>query len=132
MKNTAEETFDLDRFQYRRKLAIAALLGAMAGSVTIAVLFGVLCYVAFHYVILTEEGHLTRVLGEPYEAYLREVPRFFPAPGLYADLDSVSVKPWTLYRTFGDGLFFLAAYPFFEAVEHLQATGTLPVLLHLY
>ena len=104
----------------------------MIGSVTVAVLFGVLCYIAFHYVIMVEEGHLTRIFGEQYEAYLREVPRFFPALGLYTDLDDVSVKPWALYRTFGDGLFFLAAYPFFEFVEHLQTTGMLPVILHLY
>jgi protein-S-isoprenylcysteine O-methyltransferase Ste14 len=210
MKDTAARTVDLDRFQYRRKVALAVLLGvmfffllfvrtfetnedglheyvekfgiaaillailgrmwctlyiggrksaevvrtgpysisrnplyffsaigaigvgAMIGSVTVAVLFGVLCYIAFQYVITVEEGHLTRIFGEPYEAYLREVPRFFPAPGLYSDLDAVSVRPWAIYRTFGDGLFFLAAYPFFEIVEHLQATGMLPVLVHLY
>ena len=113
--------------------AIGAIgVGAMTGSVTVAVLFGVLCYIAFHYVILAEEDHLTRVLGEDYEAYLRQVPRFFPTPSLYTDLDDVSAKPWALYRTFGDGLFFLAAYPAFELVEHLQATGMLPVVLHLY
>ena len=113
--------------------AIGAIgVGAMIGSVTVAALFGVLCYIAFQYVIMVEEDHLTRTFGEQYEAYLREVPRFFPALGLYADLDDVSVRPWALYRTFGDGLFFLAAYPFFEFVEHLQATGVLPVVLHLY
>lgn len=113
--------------------AIGAIgVGAMIGSVTVAVLFGVLCYMAFHYVIMVEEDHLTRIFGEPYQAYLREVPRFFPSPGLYTDLDNVSVRPWALYRTFGDGLFFLAAYPFFEIIEHLQETGMLPVILQLY
>ena len=71
----------------------------------------------------SQEEHLTKLFGEPYRAYLAEVPRFFPNPLLYKDLEAVSVRPETLYRTFGDGLIFLAAYPFFELVEHLQDAG---------
>lgn len=113
--------------------AIGAMgIGAMIGSVTVALFLGVCCWIAFHYVILVEEDHLKKLFGEPYRAYLREVPRFFPNPLLYKDVDAVSVRPDTLYRTFGDGLMFLAAYPFFEFVEYLQDAGVLSVLLHLY
>jgi protein-S-isoprenylcysteine O-methyltransferase Ste14 len=106
-------------------------IGAMIGSVTVALFLGLFCYAAFHYVIRVEEEHLKQVFGESYRAYLREVPRFFPDPRLYSDLNSVSVRPDRLYRTFGDGLLFLAAYPIFETVEYLQGTGALPVLLHV-
>jgi len=110
----------------------AAGVGAMVGSVTVAVLFAVLTWASFHYVTLVEEDYLKRNFGKPYEDYLARVPRFFPNFRLFREAELLTVKPRTLYRTFGDGLVFLLAYPFFEAVEYLQTSGVLPVLLQLY
>jgi protein-S-isoprenylcysteine O-methyltransferase Ste14 len=110
----------------------AAGIGAMTGSVTVAIVLAVLCYTAFHAVILVEEAYLEENFGDPYRQYMREVPRFFPKPSLFKESDMLSVRPQLLYRTFVDGLLFLAAYPFFEFIEYLQDMGALPVLLRLY
>lgn len=110
----------------------AAGIGAMVGSVTVAIGFAALTYLSFHYVTLVEEDYLKKTFGEPYLRYMSRVPRFFPKFGLFQEAEMLSVRPQTLYRTFNDGLFFLLAYPFFEFVEYLQNAGVLPVLLRLY
>ncbi len=102
------------------------------GSSIVAVCFGILCYIAFSIVIRTEEKILEQSFGEPYRAYCRDVPRFFPKFSLYNDDATVTVKPDRLYRTFTDGLVFFVAYPFFEFIEYLQDMGTLPILFHIY
>jgi hypothetical protein len=107
-------------------------VGALMGSVTVAVIFAALTYLSFLYVILVEEDYLKRTFGEVYLRYLERVPRFFPNFSLFKDAEMLSVRPKTLYRTFTDGLIFLVAYPFFELVEYLQDSGVLPVLFHLY
>jgi protein-S-isoprenylcysteine O-methyltransferase Ste14 len=56
----------------------AAGVGAQVGSLTTMIAFFVLCAVAFHFVILREEKFLSATFGEPYNAYCRRVPRFFP------------------------------------------------------
>jgi protein-S-isoprenylcysteine O-methyltransferase Ste14 len=110
----------------------AAGIGAMTGSIVVALLFGLMTYGAFLYVILVEESHLSKAFGEPYLAYMLEVPRFFPNFRLFRESEFLSVRPQLLYRTFADGLVFALAYPFFEVIEHLQNSGALPVLLRVY
>jgi protein-S-isoprenylcysteine O-methyltransferase Ste14 len=110
----------------------AAGVGALTGSLTVAALLAVLCCLAFYSVIFVEEAYLEGAFGEPYRQYKRDVPRFFPNPALFRERDVLSIRPQNLYRTFVDGLVFLAAFPFFEFVEYLQQTGTLPVILRLY
>jgi len=107
-------------------------IGAQTGSLIVALGFGILCYVAFSIVIRAEEKFLEQNFGEPYRAYCRDVPRFFPKLSLYNEDATVTVKPDRLYRTFTDGLVFFVAYPFFEFIEYLQGIDVLPVLLRLY
>ena len=104
----------------------------MTGSLAVALGLAVLCYVAFRSVISVEEGYLEHMFVEPYRQYMRDVPRFFPNPALFRESELLSVRPRVLYRTFVDGLVFLAAYPFFELVEYLQDQGALPVILVLF
>ena len=107
-------------------------IGAQTGSLIVALGFGILCYVAFSIVIRAEEKFLEQNFGEPYRAYCRDVPRFFPKLSLYNDDATVTVKLDRLYHTFTDGLVFFVAYPFFEFIEYLQGIDVLPVLLRLY
>lgn len=109
----------------------AAGIGAMSGSVVVAVAFAMITAAVFHYVILVEEAFLKQAFGEPYLAYMERVPRFLPNPFLFRESEMLSVRPQILYRTFTDGLVFMLAYPFFESVEYLQQAGVLPVLLRL-
>ena len=104
----------------------------MTGSLVVAIGLAILCYGAFRSVISVEEGYLEHVFGDAYRQYMKEVPRFFPNPALFRESELLSVRPQLLYRTFVDGLMFLAAYPFFELVEHLQDAGILPVILVLF
>ncbi len=60
------------------------------------------------------------------------MPRFFPNLRLFRDEESLVVIPKRIYATLLDGLVFFAAFPAFEAIEYLQETGILPVLLRLY
>ncbi len=110
----------------------AAGIGMLTGSLTVAFALAVLCYLAFHFVILAEEGYLENTFGETYTTYKREVPRFFPNLALYKEADILSVRASMLYKTFFDGLVFFVAYPLLEFVEYLQVTHVLPVLLRLY
>ncbi len=110
----------------------AAGIGMLTGSLTVALVLAALCYLAFHFVIVAEEGYLENMFGETYSAYMREVPRFFPKLSLYKEADVLSVKASMLYKTFFDGLVFFVSYPLLEFVEYLQGTHVLPVLLRLY
>jgi len=106
--------------------------GAQTGSLWVAVAFGVLCALAFHVVIRREEGYLRGKLGAAYRDYLARVPRFFPNPFIYRDLDLVSFEPRILKRTLVDGLAFFVSIPFFEVLEWGQQSGSIPVLLRLH
>lgn len=110
----------------------AAGIGAMSGSVTVSMVFAIVTAAAFHYVIRVEEAYLEKVFGEPYQDYMRRVPRFFPNPFLFRENELLTVRPQLLYRTFTDGLVFVVAYPFFEIVEYLQNSGALPVVVRLF
>ena len=107
-------------------------IGMMTGSLTVAVVLGVICYIAFQFVIRAEEGYLEKTFGETYSSYKRDVPRFFPNLSLYREADVLSVKSSMLYRTLTDGLVFFVSYPLLEFVEYLQGEHILPVLLRLY
>ncbi len=109
----------------------AAGVGAQMGSIVAMIGFGVLCAIAFHFVILREEKFLSGVMGAPYRAYLERVPRFFPKLSLYREGDTGSFRPRLLLNTLLDGLVFLVAMPLFEAIDAAQMSGALPVLFRL-
>ncbi|TPM64280.1 isoprenylcysteine carboxylmethyltransferase family protein [Mesorhizobium sp. B2-2-4] len=109
----------------------AAGVGAQIGSFSGIILFAVLCAGAFHIVILREEKFLKETLGEPYQAYLARVPRFFLKLSLYQEGDTGSFKPRLLLTTLLDGLVFLIALPAFELIDGAQQSGMLPVLFTL-
>ncbi|MEX0407682.1 isoprenylcysteine carboxylmethyltransferase family protein [Aquibium sp. LZ166] len=109
----------------------AAGVGAQMGSISALVLFALLCAGAFHIVILREERYLSQVLGAPYEAYCRRVPRFVPDVSLYDEGDTGRFVPKLLKTTLFDGLVFLVAMPAFELIDAGQMSGVLPVLFRL-
>jgi protein-S-isoprenylcysteine O-methyltransferase Ste14 len=110
----------------------AAGVGAQVGSWVTTVGFAVLCAAAFHIVIRREERHLAALLGSSYAAYVARVPRFFPNPWLYRDLDEVTFSPRILNRTLLDGLVFFVSIPFFELIEQGHEAGLIPALFGLY
>jgi protein-S-isoprenylcysteine O-methyltransferase Ste14 len=109
----------------------AAGIGAQTGSIVVALVCTIACYVVFAVLVRTEEAALVKVHGETYTAYLRSTPRFLPNPSLWWDRDSLTVQPVRVMRTFADGLVFLLAIPVAEGLEYLQSIHVLPVLANL-
>lgn len=107
-------------------------IGCLTGSLGVALLLTIACYITFLFVILAEEGYLENTFGQPYRDYKLEVPRFFPRFSEYRDVETLTIRPKTLYNTFFDGLVFFVAFPFFETVEHLQTAGFIPILFYTY
>jgi protein-S-isoprenylcysteine O-methyltransferase Ste14 len=109
----------------------AAGVGAQMGSIVATFGFAVLCALTFHVVIRREEQYLSATFGVAFDAYLARVPRFFPKPSLYREGERTPFEPARLKRTLFDGLLFLVAIPFFEAIDAAQQSGMLPVLYRL-
>jgi protein-S-isoprenylcysteine O-methyltransferase Ste14 len=117
---------------YFFSMIAAAGAGAQVGSVTLAVVFAFLCWLAFTIVIRREEAYLSTKMGAGYADYLARVPRFFPNPSLYRDQKEVTFRPKLLRQTLLDGLLFFASIPLFEFIEIAQNDGSIPVFLRLY
>ena len=77
----------------------AAGVGAQSGSIIVALVFGLLCTLAFLIVIRREEGFLSGQFGADYQDYLNSVPRFFPNVRMFRDEATLSVLPQRLYVT---------------------------------
>lgn len=105
--------------------------GALTGSLTFALAAMLLCAGALCIVILREERFLAAKFGPAFDRYRNTVPRFLPNFRLYRDEAEVTVKPKLVYTTLIDGLVFFAAMPLLEAIEHLQQTGMLSVLIQV-
>jgi protein-S-isoprenylcysteine O-methyltransferase Ste14 len=106
-------------------------LGLIYGSVAAALGLGLIVYGIFTVTAKKEARHLRAVFGARYDAYARQTPFFWPNIFRYRDPSEIAFSPKALRRTFADSLLFLAAFPAIEAIEHLQAQGTLPILLRL-
>ncbi len=107
-------------------------VGAQTGSITLALLVGALCVVAFLIVIEREEAFLSQAFGQPYANYIARVPRFFPRISLFRDPETVTVLTKLVYRTLADGLVFFVAVPLLILVDYAQTVGWLPIFLRLY
>jgi protein-S-isoprenylcysteine O-methyltransferase Ste14 len=107
----------------------AAGAGAQLGSVLSGVIFGLLAWMVCYVAILQEERALTDRYGAEFAAYKASVPRFLPDPRLWRDQPTLT--PPNVLRTFAETTVFLLAVPLAEAIEQLQTSGVLPVLLRL-
>ena len=107
-------------------------VGLIHGSVVVALALGLFAWLVFTVTATKEAQHLRSLFGPAYDAYARETPMLWPRLSAYRDSPEVMFSPGALRRTFLDGLFFLAAFPAIEAIEHLQATGYLPILASVF
>lgn len=103
-------------------------IGAQFGSVTIALLCGLIAFAVFWTVINQEEKVLVERYGEEFLAYKAAVPRIVPNIRLWREEPILTIHPSRVRRTFGDALFFLMAWPIAEGFEMLQAAGVFPIL----
>jgi protein-S-isoprenylcysteine O-methyltransferase Ste14 len=104
-------------------------IGLLAGSVTAAFLFGSIALAVFSYTVRMEEASLEHAFGEAFRAYAARVPRFWPLPSAWQDVDEVIVKPRLVARTFIEASLFLLAFPLIGLRDFLQRQGSLAILL---
>ncbi len=106
-------------------------IGLMSGAATIAVLLAVIFALYYRTVVRREETHLTAIYGETFARYRARVPRWMPDFSLWRSRGEVMAQPAFVLRTMRDSSMFFLAFPLFEAIEHFQSTGLLPVFLRL-
>ena len=82
-------------------------------------------------VVAKEEAFLKNKFGEPYEAYVREVPRWLPDFKLWNEPEQVDAKPKFLRKTALDAMVFFLPLPAFSLIAQLQAAQILPLWLTL-
>ncbi|MBY0532954.1 MAG: isoprenylcysteine carboxylmethyltransferase family protein [Xanthobacteraceae bacterium] len=116
---------------YLLSIVGAVGVGAQLGSITLAIITGVVVYLVFLLVILKEEQVLLSRFGVTYEAYLTRVPRLWPKFSLWRDIEKVEVNPRLVRVTALDASIFLLSIPIAEGFEYLHDTGFLPTLITL-
>jgi protein-S-isoprenylcysteine O-methyltransferase Ste14 len=109
----------------------AAGMGAQLGSIVMAIVFGIIAWIVFYFVVLQEEQLLLHNHGKSYRDYMTKVPRFLPRPSHWRDNSTLMIRPPGVLMTFADALMFLLAVPLAEALETLQETGVVPILMVL-
>lgn len=106
-----------------------AMTGLGLASANPAVLGLLVLSFALYYpgVFAQEEAKLLRKHGEPFAAYQREVPRFWPRPGLpWHEPEWVEASPRFFRAALGDALGFVAAYIALRAIAEAHGRGLLP------
>lgn len=104
----------------------AAGAGLSAGSATLGVLFGASFFALFAAIVRSEEARLKDRFGEPYVAYLEQVPRWVPAFALWRDPEQLSPRVGLIVRTLRDSAALFLAIPMLEALEYAHLAGILP------
>jgi protein-S-isoprenylcysteine O-methyltransferase Ste14 len=99
----------------------AAGIGAAHGSLLLAGLIGVGCYLLFRMIVLAEEQTLLARHGTIFSEYAARTPRFLPDPRLLRGIANTAVQPRFVAVTLLDGIWFLVAIPSLQTVKWLQA-----------
>lgn len=110
----------------------AAGVGLVTGSIVLALAMGVATLIIFWRVVLAEELFLAGVFGATFREFTARVPRFWPRFSAWKDVDELRLKPRLVLQTFLDASLFLLAVPLIWLKDLAQASGWLPVLLHLF
>jgi len=106
-------------------------VGLLAGSASIALLFGALALAVFAFVTVQEEAFLAGTFGKAFAAYAAEVPRFWPRFSAWQDTDELLIRPRLVLRTFLEASLFLLAVPLLDLKDLAQRLSLLPALLQL-
>jgi protein-S-isoprenylcysteine O-methyltransferase Ste14 len=104
----------------------AVSIGFAAGSLTVGVLLGALCFLVFDRLIRREEVYLAAKFGDAYARYAAVTPRWLPRLSLWRDAPELVVQPRLVLITVRDASLFFAALPLFEAIEWLQLEAGSP------
>lgn len=109
----------------------AAGIGAQTSSLVVTTACAIGTALILASITLKEDDFLSAKFGAAYDDYARRVPRFLPKFSVYRDVDSLTIKPRVVYRTFLESSLFLLAIPAIDAIEVAREFGWLPELMHL-
>ena len=109
----------------------AAGIGALSGSMVMAVICAGFATVVFLSVVRQEEQFLLATFPHEFPAYAARVPRLLPRFSTWQDADQLIVKPRLVHRTFLDASLFLMAVPLVGIKALVRDLLWLPIMLHL-
>ncbi len=100
-------------------------------SYTVALFLAIVYMVYYPFVVKKEEAFLRHKFGEPYEAYMREVPRWLPDFKLFRESEELTARPRFIRKTAMDAAIFFVPFPCLILITILQRINWLPVWLML-
>lgn len=120
----------------RHPLYVFSLIGAvgigLASENLLVLALIVIFYLSYYpFTILAEERKLTNKFGEVYLEYAKRTPRFLPKFSLHKEPETYQVKAAGFVHNFVDGMWFIWIFMLMHAIEMLQNSGFLPVLLRV-
>jgi protein-S-isoprenylcysteine O-methyltransferase Ste14 len=101
-------------------------------TITIPVMFVVICALHYRRVIANEEANLLRIHGAAYAAYKAATPRLTPSLKGFSQPDEYLVRMRSLAAKIPLAVFPMLAVAAIVFVAALHADGLLPVLLTVY
>jgi protein-S-isoprenylcysteine O-methyltransferase Ste14 len=120
----------------RNPLYVATLLGIFGiglvfGSVVVAFFASVLSFLIFDRIVQSEESFLAGRFGAPYETYLAETPRWWPAWSRATIGGHIEVDVAVVMRTMREALIFFAILGVQPLLTMYDESGALPNLFVL-
>ncbi|OWT56855.1 methyltransferase family protein [Candidimonas nitroreducens] len=107
-------------------------IGLQTGSLIIGLILAGAAYLIFRWIVGEEETLLRLVFGASFDAYCREVPRFYPRWSLWRSPQHITVDLQGVWKTIRDALPYFLAIPVFELIEAAQQMGWVHVYVSLY
>jgi protein-S-isoprenylcysteine O-methyltransferase Ste14 len=121
----------------RNPMYLSNIVGGLGAAlatetITIPVMFVVICALHYRRVIANEEANLSRIHGAAYAAYKAATPRLIPSLKSFSQPDEYLVRMRSLAAKIPLAVFPMLAVAAIVFVAALHADGILPVLLTVY
>lgn len=106
--------------------------GFCTETFTMPLVIAIVLLILTYFQIRREEVRLLRIFGEPYMAYVRTVPRFFPSFHNYVEPEEITISPRLLKRGLFGIAFLLILIGVFDLLRGLHESGLLHSLFQIY
>ena len=106
-------------------------IGLESQMITVTILLAGAFALYYPRVVAREEAFLKHKFGEPYNAYMNEVPRWIPNLKLFSEPQEFESMPRFIRRTALDAAIFFIPLPCFVLIGLLQSYRWLPIWLML-
>lgn len=107
-------------------------IGLQSGIYSVAIALVLIFLLYYRSVINREEEFLAHKFADQYKHYKSNVPKWIPKLSLWRAPEYIETKPGFVLKTMKDASMFFIAFPFFELLEILHETGSLPAFLTIF